>query len=87
MFSLAGSAIFFFKNYKPIKMGLLSFALGFILEFATMKPDWVQNIYTLQIAGGTIVAVIVSAVYWFIPWGVPAYIINKFYEKIKKNTR
>ena len=75
IFSFPGSLIFLLKNYKPIRMGLLSLIIGFILEFAFMMPDWVQNIYSFNITGGVVVAVIVSAIYWFIAWGVPAYIL------------
>ena len=83
LFSVAGSAIFLFKDYRPVIMGMLSFILGFIFEFTFMRPDWVMKIYALQIGGGEIVAVFVSAIYWFIPWGVPAYIIKKSIKKFK----
>ncbi len=76
LFNLIGSSIFLFKSYRPLKMGTLSFVLGFIFEFTFMRPDWVQSIYALSIGGDVISAVIVSAIYWFIPWGVPAYIIR-----------
>jgi len=78
LFNLAGSAVFLFKNYKHLMMGLLSFILGFVFEFTFMRPDWVMNIYAFNITGEIILTVIISAVYWFIPWGVPAYIIKKF---------
>ncbi|RLG16966.1 hypothetical protein DRN62_02455 [Nanoarchaeota archaeon] len=78
LFSLAGSLVFIKKRYEPKKMGLLSLALGFLFEFTFMRPDWVQNIYALRIGGGDVVAVLVSSLYWFIPWSVPSYILNKF---------
>ena len=78
IFNFVGSMIFFFKNYKWRKMGLLSFIVGFILEFLLMKPDWVQNIYSLSISFDVITAVVVSALYWFGAWGAPAYILHKY---------
>ena len=78
LFSIAGSAILLFKDYKPAMMGMLSFVLGFIFEFTFMRPDWVQNIYAFRITGEVILTVVISAIYWFIPWGVPTYIIKKF---------
>jgi len=81
MFSFVGGVVFLFKFYEPIKMGFLSFVVGFVLEFAFMNPEWVQKIYALQIGGDVIVAVIVSAFYWFIPWGVPSYIFHTWIFK------
>lgn len=68
IFNFVGSIIFLFKIYRPIKMGVLSLIAGFILEFSFMKPDWVQNIYAIKIGGAVIGAVIVSSLYWIIPW-------------------
>lgn len=81
IFSFVGSIIFLFKFYKPIIMGILSLVIGFILEFAFMKPEWVQNICVVRIGGDDVVAVIVSALYWFIPWGMPSYIVHKYIFK------
>lgn len=81
LFSLPGSLIFLFKNYRPLIMGMLSFVIGFLMEFAFMRPDWVMKIYSLNVGLGEIVAVIVSAVYWFIPWGIPAFILQKYIIK------
>ena len=78
LFSLAGSLVFIKERYEPKKMGLLSVALGLLLEFAFMRPDWVQNIYALRIGGSEAVAVILSSLYWFIPWSVPSYLLNEF---------
>jgi hypothetical protein len=81
IFNFFGGLIFLFKNYEAKKMGLLSLTLGFILEFAFMKPDWVQNIYTFNIAEPVIAALIISAFYWFTMWGGPSYIIRKYLIK------
>jgi hypothetical protein len=81
IFNFIGNVIFLFKNYKPVKMGMLSLIVGFILEFAFMKPDWVQNIYAIKIGEAVVGAVIISALYWFIAWGIPSYIIHNYIFK------
>lgn len=81
LFSLPGSLVFLFKNYRPLIMGLLSFVIGFLMEFSFMRPEWVMKIYSLTVGPGEIVAVIVSAVYWFIPWGVSAFILQRYILK------
>lgn len=81
IFNLFGSLIFFFKKYKPEIMGGLSFVIGFVLEFAFMRPDWVHRIYSLQIQIGLILAVAISALYWFIAWGIPAYILDRIRKR------
>jgi len=77
IFSFVGTIIFLKTSYNPRKMGLLSFIIGFILEFTMMKPEWVQNIYAFKIGGDVIGAIIVSSLYWFVTWGAPSYIYNK----------
>ncbi len=81
LFSLPGSLVFLFKIYRPLIMGLLSFVIGFLMEFSFMRPEWVMKIYSLTVGPGEIVAVIVSAVYWFIPWGVSAFILQRYILK------
>jgi hypothetical protein len=87
LFSFLGSLIFLFKNFRPLHMGLLSLIIGFILEFAFMRPDWVQNIYAFNISektiGPIVVAIIVSSFYWFIAWGIPSYLIHKYLLKTR----
>ena len=83
MFSVFGSAAFLLTRWNAVRMGLLSLAVGFLLEFAAMRPDWVMKIYALSAGPAEIVAVLVSALYWFIPWGVPAYILRRFVLKEK----
>lgn len=78
LFSITGSLVFLFKGYRPLKMGLLSFVLGFFFEFAFMRPDWVLKIYSLEVGGDVFGAVIVSAVYWFIAWGIPSYFLHRY---------
>lgn len=81
IFSLIGAVIFVLKNYDALRMGVLSFIVGFILEFLMMRPDWVGEIYALNIDMGIIVAVLISAAYWFVPWSLPAYMIHKYVKK------
>ncbi len=83
IFSFVGSIIFFKKRFDFKRMGLLSFISGFVLEFTFMRPEWVQAIYELRVSGEVIGAVIVSSLYWFIPWGVPSYILQKYFLKEK----
>jgi hypothetical protein len=84
LFSLPGSLIFLFKNYKPQIMGLFSLAIGFFFEFAFMRPDWVMKIYSLTAGLDVIGSVVISAIYWFIPWSVPAFILQKYIIKETK---
>ena len=37
IFSFVGAAIFLKTSYNPRKMGILSFIIGFVLEFTIMK--------------------------------------------------
>jgi len=77
IFNLVGTIILLKKDYGSREMGILSFIVGFILEFLWMRPDWVQDIYSLQITGGVIVAVIISSFYWFAAWGIPSRFISQ----------
>lgn len=43
-----------------------------------MKPEWVQNIYGLQVGGDVIGTIIMSSFYRYATWGIPPYIHNKF---------
>lgn len=79
LFNFVGVLVFLKTNYRPLRMGILSFVLGFIFEFTFMLPEWVQNIYALRITEDVIGAIIVSSLYWFIPWGLPSYVIHKYY--------
>ena len=74
--SLVGTVILLKKGYKPVRMGILSFVLGFFIEFVFMKPDWVLAIGSFRLTGGVLIAVILSAIYWFAVWGVPSYVIQ-----------
>jgi hypothetical protein len=73
---LIGTVLFLKKGYTPLNMGILSLILGFFIEFVFMKPDWVSDILTLKVGGGTLIAVLLSAVYWIAVWGVPSYVIQ-----------
>lgn len=79
LISLIGVVVLLKKKYTPVRMGVLSLILGFAIEFLFMKPDWVQAIVTFKIGGGTIVAVLISAFYWFAVWGIPSYVIYKYF--------
>jgi hypothetical protein len=81
LFNIPGSVVFLKKSYDPLRMGLLSLVLGFVFEFTFMLPDWVRRIYAFNIDGGVIVAIAVSAFYWFIAWGAPSYVFQKYIMK------
>jgi hypothetical protein len=83
LFSLFGSLIYLLKNYRAVRMGLLSLVIGFVLEFAFMRPDWVLKIYGLNIGGDVIGAVLVTSLYWFIAWGIPSYVLHRYVFKTK----
>jgi hypothetical protein len=80
MFNFLGTIILLLKNYQAKIMGALSLVLGFIFEFSFMRPDWVQNIYAFNVNIGVLMAVLVSALYWFIPWSVPTFVFHKFLD-------
>jgi cytochrome bd-type quinol oxidase subunit 2 len=81
LISLVGSILLLKKKYRAKRMGLISLAVGFFLEFALMRPEWVESIYDLTITGSVIGALIVSSLYWFILWGIPAYLAHRFLAK------
>ena len=82
IFNLFGALIFLLKNYKPIKMGLLSLIFGQILEFTFMKPEWVLRMYTFEFSGETIAPFILSSIiYWFPAWAIPSFILYKYATK------
>ena len=76
--SLVGTIVFLKTGFSPCIMGILSWALGFLLEFTLMKPEWVQSILNLAPTEDVIGAIIVSSIYWVIPWGLPAYLLTRF---------
>lgn len=76
--SLVGLIIFLKKGYTPKQMGVLSLVLGFAIEFLFMKPDWVLSITGGTIKGGTLIAVLLSAFYWFAVWWIPSYGVQRF---------
>ena len=81
IFSFFGTLIFFYKSYRPRKMGLLSLVFGQICEFTFMKPEWVQNFYALEISMDAIIPFILSSIiYWFPAWFIPSYIIHKYFS-------
>mgnify|MGYP000023412413 CR=1 FL=1 len=83
IFSFFGTLIFFYKSYRPRKMGLLSLVFGQICEFTFMKPEWVQNFYALEISMDAIMPFILSSIiYWFPAWFIPSYIIHKYCHRL-----
>jgi len=83
IFSFFGTLIFFYKSYRPRKMGLLSLVFGQICEFTFMKPEWVQDFYALEISMDAIIPFILSSIiYWFPAWFIPSYIIHKYYHRL-----
>jgi hypothetical protein len=78
LLSFVGLLILLKKEYTPVRMGILSLVLGFVIEFFFMKPDWVYAIADFRITGGVFVAVLLSAFYWFAVWGFPSYIVKKY---------
>ena len=82
IFSFFGSLIYILKSYRPVKMGMLSFVIGFIMELIFMRPQWVLKIFGLNIGGDVIVAALVSSLYWFIAWGIPSYILQRYFFKV-----
>ena len=63
IFSFFGSLIYILKSYRPVKMGMLSFVIGFIMELIFMRPQWVLKIFGLNIGGDVIVAALVLSLY------------------------
>ncbi len=76
--SLVGTIVFLKTGFRPRIMGILSWALGFLLEFTLMKPEWVQSLLNLTPTEDAIGAIIVSSIYWLIPWGLPSYLLYRF---------
>jgi len=76
--SLVGTIVFIKTGFRPRIMAILSWVLGFVLEFTLMKPEWVQSILNLAPTEDVIGAIIVSSIYWLIPWGLPAYLLTRF---------
>ena len=84
IFSFFGTLIFFYKSYRPRKMGLLSLVFGQICEFTFMKPEWVQDFYALEISMDAIIPFILSSIiYWFPAWFIPSYVNRKYIVKSK----
>jgi hypothetical protein len=77
LYDLLGTIIYYKLKLTPIKMGLIGLAVGMIMEFFFMKPDWVMRFYSLDISFGVIGGLITTAFYWYIPWAAPPYLINK----------
>lgn len=84
VFSLVGSTIYFDSNLRSVEMGFSSLVLGFVLEFAFMRPEWVVNTMALQLKPGDIIAILVSAFYWYVAWGLPSYLIMRYLMGLKK---
>ena len=67
------------KVGNPKRLGVVSLITGFALEFALMRPDWVQRICgQLPMQPMVFIAVTINVIYWFSLWFVPAYVLNRF---------
>jgi hypothetical protein len=78
LFNLIGSVIYNSTNLRSVEMGVSSLAVGFVLEFAFRRPNWVLHILDLQPTPGDLVAIVVSMFYWYVSWGVPSYLIGRY---------
>jgi len=78
LFNLIGGVIYNSTNLRSVEMGVFSLVVGFVLEFAFMRPDWVLHILALRVAPADVMAVIVSMFYWYIAWGLPSYLIQRY---------
>ena len=78
LYNLIGGVIYNSTNLRSVEMGVFSLAVGFALEFAFRKPDWVHHILALQPTPGDFVGVVVSMFYWYIAWGLPSYLIGRY---------
>jgi hypothetical protein len=84
LFSLTGSVIYNTTSLMSADMGVASLVIGFLLEFAFMRPDWVLHVLTLKPRPGDLVAIIVSMFYWYIAWGLPSYIVWRLLMGLEK---
>jgi hypothetical protein len=78
LFNLIGGVIYNSTNLRSVEMGVSSLVIGFLLEFAFRRPDWVLHILALQPTPGDFVAVVVSMFYWYVSWGLPSYLIGRY---------
>ena len=84
LFSLTGSVIYNTTSLMSADMGVASLVIGFLLEFAFMRPDWVLHVLTLKPRTGDLVAIIVSMFYWYIAWGLPSYLVWRLLMGLEK---
>jgi len=84
LFNLIGGVIYISTNLRSVEMGVSSLVVGFVLEFALMRPDWVLHILALRVAPADVVAVIVSMFYWYVAWGLPSYLIQRYLMSLGK---
>lgn len=82
LFSLAGSYIFVTYSYRTRMMGLLSATLGYVFEFAFMRPDWVRAIMALRLNPELFFTLLVTTFYWYIAWGLPTYVTHRWFRGI-----
>ena len=78
LFNLIGGVIYNSTNLRSVEMGVFSLAVGFALEFAFRKPDWVHHILALQPTPRDLLAIVVSMFYWYISWGLPSFLIGRY---------
>jgi len=78
LFNLIGGVIYNSTNLRSVEMGVFSLTVGFVLEFAFRRPNWVLHILDLQPTPGDLVAIVVSMFYWYVSWGLPSYLIGRY---------
>ena len=83
VFNLVGSTIYYDTNMRSVEMGLASLVLGFFLEFAFMKPDWVLHILAMKPGPVDVVAFMVSILIWYAAWGLPSYMIQRYIMRLE----
>jgi len=80
LFASAGALIFLKRVRDFRRLGLLSLALGFLIEFIFMRPpeaEMLMGVVPLTDVGGVVGWVGVSGAYWFLDWGLPAYVLRR----------
>jgi hypothetical protein len=73
-----GAIVYLKKTTNTKKLGLISLIIGYTLEFAIMRPDWVRALWgEVPFDPGRAFAVVSNIAYWFAIWAVPSYVLNR----------
>ena len=81
LFSIAGTAIYLVARYRAWTMGILSLIGGTICELSFMQPDFLRDLFAFRFSPRLALTMLITIVYWFLAWAVPAYIIRKYFSK------